>query len=203
MIEAKTLRIDILDWWHCGTGIGGGFADARIDRDPEGLPCVPGRHLKGILRDAALRAERWDALPRDATVELFGGDPAETEELDPEAPRPRPEPGALRVSTARLAPEVRARLRRDPRLRAVLTALFAQTAVDPVTGTAREKHLRRMEMTVPLELFAEVRWIGRQVGALADCWPHLLADAVFPLVFALGADRTRGLGRVELSWVEE
>ena len=202
MIEAKTLRIDILDWWHCGTGIGGGFADARIDRDPEGLPCVPGRHLKGILRDAARRAEGWGALPGGSVEELFGGDPAETEELDPKAPKPRPEPGALRVSTARLAPQVRARLRRDPRLRAVLTALFAQTAVDPATGTAREKHLRRIEVTVPLELFAELRWIGTEEHALADRWPQLLADAVFPLVFALGADRTRGLGRVELSWVE-
>ena len=46
--------IEFFSLWHCGSGLAAGAdVDERVIRDKDGLPYVPGRTVKGLLRDAA------------------------------------------------------------------------------------------------------------------------------------------------------
>jgi len=63
MSDFKQLNISIYfaSDWHIGAGGGiPGVADQRLLRDPDGYPYIPGRTLRGILRDAH---ERLYQLP--------------------------------------------------------------------------------------------------------------------------------------------
>jgi hypothetical protein len=105
MTERKVVLVEISGWWHAGTGRGGGEdADAVVAKDRYGLPYLPGRHLKGLLRDACLRLEHWQeieraeaelkgaavkpSIPTGTTDLLFGTDEAEADELLIAAGRP-------------------------------------------------------------------------------------------------------------------
>ena len=47
-----TLELDLSSYWHIGSGKGAdAVADAVVLKDEAGLPVVPGRTLKGLLRD--------------------------------------------------------------------------------------------------------------------------------------------------------
>ncbi|MEJ2682664.1 MAG: RAMP superfamily CRISPR-associated protein [Gammaproteobacteria bacterium] len=49
----QLLKITFLDYWHAGGSHGQGFhTQATVARDHDGLPYLPGRTLKGLLRDA-------------------------------------------------------------------------------------------------------------------------------------------------------
>lgn len=196
-MTVATLHIDIRHYWHAGGGRGAGAVlDAIVHRDPDGLPVLPGRHLKGLLRDACLRAEawKWEGFTPGLAHQLFGR---------PAGDNQPSEPGALRVTDATLPPELTAWLtwdgENDPRggkcyLPYLFRSLYA-TAIEHDSGTAHGKTLRGIEVTVPLALTARVEPVpGR---APPEGWPGLLAD-VLPLIDAVGAHRSRGLGRAVL-----
>ena len=47
-------KIEFFSNWHCGSGLAAGAdVDALVIKDKDGLPYVPGRTIKGLLRDAA------------------------------------------------------------------------------------------------------------------------------------------------------
>ena len=194
-MNAATLVIDIQSYWHPGTGRGSGFhLDAVTHTGPDGLPRLPGRTLKGLLRDAVYRAEQWGwpTVPSGSTEALFGplgraGEPTR--------------PGLLRVSDATLPDEVAAYLATDVG-RPLVSGLYREhfsTAIDAATGVATRRSLRGMQVVVPVALEALVTEIPG-VTAVPD-WRTRLA-AVFPLVAAVGAQRNRGFGRARLRWKE-
>ncbi len=199
-MSAATLYIDIRHYWHAGGGRGAGAVlDAVVHRDPNGLPLLPGRHLKGLLRDALTRAEawEWEGFASGTAEQLFGR-PADGNQPS--------EPGALRVTDATLPGDVAAWLASDNNdkggkcyLPYLFRSLYA-TAIDHESGTARDKSLRGIEVTVPLTLSARITPVpGREPP---EGWPGLLA-AVLPLIDAVGAHRSRGLGRAVLRIEEE
>ncbi len=191
------LEVEFLGYWHAGTGRGSGHhLDALTCRDACGLPYLPGKTLRGLLRDAVAKLEKWGVEPAiggGTTQQLFGG-PAWERDGDTLRTRERTEPGALFVSDARLPEPVRRFLgwpgEEQARLRAGLFRAHFSTAITQA-GVAREKSLRGMELVVPLVLEAEVKPLpGREV----EGWREAILAAL-PLVRAAGAHRTRGLGR--------
>ena len=51
-----TMILKMQGYWAVGSGKGGGNeVDNRIDRDSEGLPYIPGKMLKGLIKDACNR----------------------------------------------------------------------------------------------------------------------------------------------------
>jgi CRISPR/Cas system CSM-associated protein Csm3 (group 7 of RAMP superfamily) len=181
------LTFDIRSFWHIGTGRGQGVhLDAITRRDARGLPLLPGRSVKGLVRDAVHHAETLGWYPEhyDITAELFGvrgEDGAETR------------PATLRFSDATLPADVADYLADRADLREQLFRPLFSTAIDHDSGTARESSLRGMEAVIPLELTATVQ-------PLADCsrlgydWCEVIRRAL-PLIRGIGADRSRGLGR--------
>lgn len=198
-MNQRTLRVEFLDPWHVGSGRGQGVhLDAVVERDVDGLPYVPGRLLRGAVRDAAEDLCAWRQAASDDVADLFG-------RLLPPAGLPAglaPRPGRLRVSDARLPEPERAWLaREDEEAQAARGALFMsafQTALDGKLGTAKSGSLRGIELVVPLALEAVVEVEGDATAA-ARGWA--LFDRALPLVRALGAHKSRGHGRVQLRWL--
>ncbi|MBK1646711.1 hypothetical protein CKO25_19120 [Thiocapsa imhoffii] len=202
-MNSATLIVEIQSFWHPGTGRGSGFyLDAMTHAGSDGLPRLPGRTLKGLLRDALWRAEQWQwpQVPQGATWTLFGsrdqhGD-GETSDVN------LSEPGALRVGDACLPTEVADYLSRTTDGRALIQGLYREhfsTAIEPGTGVAKARSLRGIQVIVPLTLEARISEVpGLQAKA---GWRETL-KAVLPLITAVGAHRTRGFGRARLSWKE-
>lgn len=200
-MNSRTLLVEFHDLWHVGSGRGrGAHLDAVVDRDESGLPYVPGRMLKGVLRDAAERLAGWHpgaAGDPGLLGKLFGspdhGKFGTQHEED--------HAGALRVSDARLPNEVTDWLASDDgeRYRERLYREHFSTAIEHASGTAVEKSLRGIEVVVPMTLAAEIHIIGDRD---ADTGFALLKHA-FPLVRSLGAHRTRGFGRVSLTFKDQ
>lgn len=200
-MNAMRLEVDFRHYWHAGTGRGSGHhLDALVVRDAHGLPFLPGKTLRGLLRDAMHRLEKWGSagIQPDTTERLFGS-AAWEKASDGLRARDRTEPGVLYVSDARLPEEVRSWLGRAENRRFV-QGLFRQhfsTAMTPA-GVARERSLRGIEVCVPLTLVAELRVLGKDAPG---GWREAVTAAA-KLVRAAGAHRSRGFGRCTIREVE-
>ena len=188
-----TITFDILDYWHAGAGHGAGrFLDATVKRSPSGLPILPGRTVKGLLRDAMKQCETFGHLAKDTTEHLFGS----TLGTD----RFQTEPGSLIIGNAEL-PEGWEQYAATEEGQALVPGFFddlATTAIDD-DGQALEGSLRRVEVAIPLKLKAS--WESRDDGD-SERARDALAKAC-GLIRRLGSSRTRGLGRVEVYLTEE
>lgn len=196
-MNGARLRLEIQTYWHPGTGRGSAFhLDAVTHAGADGLPRLPGRTLKGLLRDALWRAEcwSWPETPTGITTALFGT-PTDAERAS--------KPGLLRVSDAVLPDHLAGYLGGTEDGRKLTPGLYREhfsTAIDPAGGVAKGRSLRGMRVVVPLTLEARVDEVVG-VPPVPD-WRAIIA-AVLPLVSALGANRSRGFGRARLHWAEE
>jgi len=193
----RALRVQLLDTWHVGSGRAQGrHLDAVVDRDARGLPYVPGRMLKGLLRDAAQAMQSWGHWSAERVERLFGSASQGSEA--------GLQPGLLHISSAELSAAERDWLGSDSadarRQREALFIAQFQTAIDQDSGIAASGSLRGIELVLPVDLMSEVM-LGRSgQTATDDDWQHL--GALLPLVRALGAHKTRGHGRARLSWAD-
>lgn len=197
--EDLHLRIRFDSDWHVGTGQGRpGDLDRLVQRDADGLPCVPAKTLTGVWRDACERLAfglddgqadgPWQAL----VSVVFGGLPAGDRQ------RP-PRPAALSVRPLRLPPSLREALaapQRQP-LRDACTTARPGVRIDPETGQAQKDMFRLIEVArAGLQLQGDAALViapeARQ-PALA----LLTAGAAW--VERLGGNRRRGMGRCELT----
>ena len=48
-----TIKIEFFSPWHCGSGLSAGAdADSLVIKDINGLPFIPGKTIKGLIREA-------------------------------------------------------------------------------------------------------------------------------------------------------
>ena len=199
------LTLDIQNYWRAGTGRGGGSAhDETVYRNSYGLSVLPGRTLKGLLRDACWRAEQWGHITKGTTSQLFGmrfkhdGEP-----VDPNDKGKTPHAGLIRVSSAELEQETRdylqwRKLDNKEDFEGLTENFFrtlSSTAIKD--GSAKDQSLRTSEVTIPLKLVADITIRDGEEGSAEDYAKRL--EKCLPLVRAIGNNRTRGLGRVWIS----
>lgn len=213
-MTAYRLKFHISSYWHCGSGRGGGSTvDAMVHRNRHNIPEIPGRTVKGLLRDATCRAEAWGHLQAGTTVRWFGTDSRNFEvdnidELDDNdkrhIDRHQTEPGLLIFDNAVLENALVAWLSESSQKEAckeLYRHLYA-TALDPQTGAANDTSLRGMEVVIPLDLFAPVSFRpGMEDSTDADDFKRQVGQ-VLPLIRGLGLARNRGLGRCEVTLQE-
>lgn len=210
MVRARYVVFDILSYWQAGSGLGeDASADSVVARDDCGLPLLPGRTVKGLLRNAMELA----CVPTDRIQRWFGSSGAtvvdsgqiETDVLL-EQSRFKTVGGALHVGSALLPDAWRAwsrdlpeageardaenqDVRRRLEIRAALFRHVASTSID-ATGVARDKTLRVAEVAVPMSLRSRVE------GPADDtAWVDDIASAL-PFLRVIGTRRHRGYGRV-------
>lgn len=206
----KTIHLSFAfdSYWQAASGRGNDeLLDSTVARGAGGLPVLPGRTIKGLLREAYRRAVACGALQHDREIELFGSevagaDQASLNDADQakalDEGRFRTKAGALAFGTATLPQAWIDWASTDPSARAVVDELFTQvssTAINERDGVALDHTLRVVEVAVPMTLTAAVD------GPDDADWVEQLRD-VAPLLRALGARRNRGYGRVAVT-VEE
>lgn len=193
-----TLKIQVHNFWQVSSGHGtGALLDVVTHRDADGLPCLPGRSVKGLLRDAVFRAESWGHVPEGTANEWFGTRSGEDGEQISSSDT---EPGSLDFTDAIPHPQVTEflrRLRRDKldsqkNIDALFNGFFHvlyATAME--NGIAKPKSLRSSEVVIPLELYADLN--------APDAWQEKDLKKCLPLIQAIGAGTNRGLGRATVS----
>lgn len=192
----QTIKVELLDLWHAGTGRGQGRAlDAVVMTDSQGLPYLPGRQLKGLLRDAMRCLETWKHVPEGTELCLFGGEAAAD---DSDLRLRRSQPGSLAVSNAVLDANESSWLCSDAG-RQALPHLFVEVFSTAINehGVATDHSLRGIQMTVPLTLYAQIELSASDSAQASADLAHLKRAA--GLVQQVGAYRSRGAGRARLS----
>jgi CRISPR/Cas system CSM-associated protein Csm3 (group 7 of RAMP superfamily) len=185
------LKVSILEYWHAGTGRSAGpVFDLEVVRTPGGLPYLPGRTLRGLLREGVQQAEESGlrSVPSGATQRLFG--------KPPDGLRSGGD-GILRVSDATLGPELETWA--GAQCETVTSSLFAPlagTAIDRGTSQVKEGSLRVVEVAVPVTLQATLHVTADGV----DVATPLRAGLGF--LRGLGSHRRRGLGRARFELEE-
>jgi hypothetical protein len=205
------LRIEIHEPWHVGTGTGAGIgADALTVKDAARLPVLPGRQVKGLLRDAMRRAEAAGTVAKGRTVELFGTPPAPRIDGEgslaswQETERYQTVPGLLRIGSGCLGESEDDQFgwRQWAAGGGDEAAELVGEMYDEITSTAIEDGtvkvgaLRTVEVAMPVTLHAPIESAGDA------SWKEDV-EASLGLLRAIGKTRHRGFGRCTVTLLEE
>lgn len=195
MIEAE-LYISFSSDWHCGSGLGEShLSDAVLSRDTEGIPVIPGRAVKGALREGAWRLCVLGGDYARALTTLFGS--ASCGGAGQQA-------GQLYVSPAELPEDMRGyflSLSHEERVRAVSYMMTRRSRTALKDGVALKKSLRSLECGIPGVVFRSRLAFDLPDGNRTWLLPYMAA--VCAAVKSMGADRARGLGRCALKLTVE
>lgn len=162
-----------------------GTADMAPMRDAEGLPFVPGRTIRGLLREAMSIVDDCSEVQSKCTTRLFG-----TRKQDGDTGEARD--GTVRIGDALLPQEIADELSKHAAAGARdLVLSIRRTALDGEHRSAKRGSLREMEVVMGgLQLAAEIR-CERE-----DDLRRLAFAAGFVRNF--GHSRSRGLGRCRM-----
>lgn len=177
-----TLNIQIHNYWHAGSGKGrGADVDAVVLKSDAGLPYLPGRTVKGLLREGLQTCEDAGLVKTGRTDALFG---TAAKEGKPDSSKS----GLLFFGNAELPETAWLSSSAGAPLQKALFTTLASTKIDE-NGIALDKTLRSIEVVVPVTLVAPIE------GPDQDShWFEDISKACH-LVRAIGSHRTRGLGR--------
>jgi len=205
----KYLHLDLAGYWHTGSGQSAGtHLDALTEKDQYGLPFVAGKQLKGLIRHALCRAESWQWIDHPKSEDgsvgietLLFGSRSQTQS------RHAGMPGMLIVSDACLSNIEHTYLRQNQGLATHLYQAIHSTSISE-SGSALEGSLRGIEVCAPVNLTCSLQLAitsvddshrEQQQAWLSQDDPWQWLATCLPLVDAIGAHRTRGLGEVILS----
>jgi CRISPR/Cas system CSM-associated protein Csm3 (group 7 of RAMP superfamily) len=203
------MEFNIQSYWHIGSGQeGGAYADALVLKNSDYLPYLPGKSIKGLLRDAFSRAEKnnWfndfshenDKNTETLVDVLFGN----------EGKAGTSEQGALQISSGVLSSQEINYLIKTPQAKSQLYKVTYATAINDETGVAENTSLRSMEVCVPMVLTTQVSVNTGHIGYLnnkdvLDEKLSLWLAQVVIFITEIGAKRHRGLGKVIVNVKQE
>jgi CRISPR/Cas system CSM-associated protein Csm3 (group 7 of RAMP superfamily) len=194
-------QIEFFTYWHAGSGLSGGaYADLLVNKNKAGLPFLPGKTLKGMIRDGALMLNEYN--PRLVTTDfihtIFGEVPTKVKLED--ADTTPVAPGICFFSNAELSAELTAELTTplnpDEYLGQYLYEVLSSTKIDE-NGLAEDHTLRQMEVTIPLTLYATIEDFPDDEDSRTQM-QHCLSA-----IKRMGLGRTRGLGRCQFSLLNQ
>lgn len=191
-MQTLTYRIEFFSYWHIGSGLTGStYADGLVLKDTNGLPIIPGKILKGLLREAAetLNQLAPDMVKVDFINHVFGSKPKKVNGVEEDTNK-KEDAAQCFFRTATLSQNLVEKLRNDANLKAGLYQTLASTAIDD-EGQALTNSLRLLEVSVPLVLYATIE----------DFPSHYQEQLNYCLkwVKQMGINRNRGLGRCQFT----
>lgn len=169
--------------WHCGSGLAAGSdVDLLVIKDSDGLPYIPGKTVKGLVREAVdelLALSEYKEWPEGylATFGYFDDkdDKRKSDSFFGNA--------TLKVSDAE-------EIKRNCLQKYLFTSI-ASTAIEK-EGVAKEHSLRKMQVTLPCVLEGTIENVPEAM--------HKTIVKALGMIKNLGTGRTRGLGRC--TWEE-
>ncbi len=181
-------KLEFFSYWHCGSGLSAGAdVDLLVVKDGNGLPFVPGKTIKGLLREAAEELSRLNPqkyASSDDLAKVFG--------KAPNAENSEGSMGRAFFSNAEFPREDKVKII-DEKLARYLFERVNATAIDE-SGIAKEHSLRRMEVALPCILTGEIDSIPEDAEST-------IVDAL-RFIKRLGENRNRGLGRCMFTVIE-
>lgn len=168
--------IEFYSQWHCGSGLSAGAdVDALVVKDRNEMPYVPGKTIKGLVREAVENLMQFTGADKSKLIKEAFGEEGQTT-------------GCAHFDNAELC---------KVEYEAITNANASQFLYNKVTttaisdnGTAQNHSLRSIQTVVPCTLYGEITGV-----------PEELADDVvrsFGLIKRIGHKRTRGLGRCDI-----
>jgi CRISPR/Cas system CSM-associated protein Csm3 (group 7 of RAMP superfamily) len=190
-MSTLTYQIEFYSYWHASSGLAGStYADLLVNKTREGLPYIPGRTLKGLLREAAetIHALQPELISEAFVLSVFGQAP---DKKDLEEERPTQEAAAF-FTNATLSQHLGREIVKE-KDQAYLFEVLASTAIVGQKGIAKNGTLRQLEVSVPLTLYAAIEQFPDEAG-YRDMMQHCMQ-----WVKRMGLNRSRGLGRCQFS----
>jgi CRISPR/Cas system CSM-associated protein Csm3 (group 7 of RAMP superfamily) len=185
-------QIEFFSYWHASSGLAGGaYADLLVNKTGKGLPYIPGRTLKGLLREAAETIKNFDKdlVTKTFILDVFGQAP---DEKDIEAENATLEAKSF-FSNAHLSDYLQQAISKETV--PLLYHVLASTKINE-HGVAADGTLRQIEVTVPLALFATIEQFPDKPGY------DLQLNYCFQWIKRMGLNRSRGLGRCKFSIIQ-
>ena len=182
-----------------GSGYGyGAVIDSDIVYDDLGLPCLPGKRLKGLLRDAATELLGiLQPVNRDQLLSSLFGDSGADASAGVIYPDFRLLDYQDTAGCLRYFQSVCGTVIHPESVLSVMTDLRRQTSIDPATGTAKRTSLRTMRV-----LRKGVTFYGEiQYDQLPDEALELLRLSIL-FLRRIGTKRNKGLGMIACTLVD-
>lgn len=194
--------VKFYSYWHCGSGLAAGSdVDALVIKSLKKLPYIPGRTIKGLLKEAVeeilFMENQWDSIPEESNKETnrqmfircFGNsldrDYTQQECIGKKDLSQR---GESFFSNAELDKNLAEAICQQ-RLQKQLYEQLAFTAIDS-TGTAKDNSLRQMEVCIPCILK------GCILNVPEGFEPYI--EKGLKMIKRIGQNRSRGLGRCDI-----
>jgi CRISPR/Cas system CSM-associated protein Csm3 (group 7 of RAMP superfamily) len=176
-------KIEILSEWHIGSGLDAGVeADLVVLKDEDGLPYIPGKTIKGLLKDASYEIMAVKQINKDDFNFIFGW-----EEKDENNKVIKTHSGKSFFSNAELSEAEKKEISSN-NLSEFLYKNIASTKIDK-NGIAQSKSLRTIEVCMPVTLWGEIT-IDEEKQEYKE-----LFEKAFKWTRSIGVNRNRGLGR--------
>lgn len=182
-MEEFKYKIQFHSPWHCGSGLSAGAdVDALVVKDKNGLPFIPGKTLKGLIREAVEDYVSFTNMKLDERIiKTFGRKEASNpDEISK---------GNAFFTNAELPLQEREAIVGN-NLQDYLFNVVSSTRIDK-NGVADKHSLRRKQVVVPCTLYASIFQLDNEMIPIISNAIHLIKR--------LGVNRNRGLGRCTIS----
>ena len=169
----------------------GSFIDSDVCYDKYGIPYIPAKRIKGLLREAALEYCDWSGEDKEIIEKIFGKEGNRN-------------PGLLEIDNAHIShynritniidsvPKEFERYLTRQRLVNVFTYVRYQTAVNEETGASKDNSLRSTRVVKSGITFKAPIKIENCDSAKIE-----LLEKITKLIMHMGINRTRGFGEVQ------
>lgn len=170
--------IEFFSDWHCGSGLAAGAdIDALVVKDRNGLPYVPGKTMKGLIREAVVDVLFLEGKNEsvNAFVKAFGYfQDSENHEK-----------GSCFFSNATIPDQIsKVIIANDAQ--AYLYRKQSSTALDD-GGIAKANTLRKIQTVIPLQLSGQILDVNDEMCEYVE--------SGIKMIKRIGLNRNRGLGR--------
>ena len=175
----------------------GSYIDNDICYDKYGIPYIPAKRLKGLLREATLEYIDWSGEDKKIIENIFGKEESRN-------------PGMLEINNGHIShykkitqtiksiPKEFERYISKQRMVNVFTYVRYQTAVDEETGTSKDNSLRSTRVVKKGITFIAPIKINCSNPEIIE-----LLKKVTKLITHMGMNRTRGFGEVRCTLEKE
>lgn len=183
-------KINLHTYWHCGSGLAAGAdVDALVIKDKNNLPYIPGKTIKGLLKEAVDEIEGFKNnvngfKPTDEYIRTFGYFKDDANEM---------EKSEAFFSNAELDKN-EANCIVANKLCNFMYNSVSQTSIGD-DGTAKEHSLRKIQVVVPCTLYGTIHNVPEGMR-------QTLIDGM-KYTKRLGLNRNRGLGRCTITFIGE
>ncbi len=187
--------IQFYSYWHCGSGLAAGAdVDELVIKDYDRFPFVPGKTMKGLIRDAveeiiSLR-DQWNQK-RNYFIQTFGNS-EDKDHLAQGNEEHKSQQGEAFFTNAEF-PEVMKKKIQEGQLQEYLYVQLASTAIDK-DGIAKDHSLRQTEAVIPCTMEGKILHVPTEFSN------DILNGMKF--IKRLGMNRFHGLGRCDIKGKE-